>query len=153
MVLITGGFIMKRQWLYPVLLSLAAATFGVAPAAMAQSAPVYWSWGMSTPGMQVGISNAPMPQLPTVVYTPPVAPPVSYGFGWGVDPRRPYGNYVVQRYVPAYGYERYGRDEDRFNAWRHEQHERREWARREQYEHARFGGGYDREGRPGMHRF
>ena len=48
------------------LLSVAALTLACAGAASAQD--IFWSIGMSSPGVQVGVSNAP----PVVVYPQPV---------------------------------------------------------------------------------
>ena len=68
---------MKSNISVPALATLtcvAVLTLGASGAAQAQD-DVYWSIGMSAPGMQVGVSNAP-----TVVVRPPmyVLPPPVY---------------------------------------------------------------------------
>ena len=156
---------MKRPTIFSKVAVTAVLAIAASSAAMAQQAPVYWSWGMSAPGMQVGVSNAPMINLPAVVYSRPVAAPMSYGFGYGVDPRNPYGRLYSQNYAPAYGYGHaparlvygsppyaYGHDREDFRpgAWGHDQQERHEWAER-RAQHARFE--HDHGDRPGVRRF
>ena len=157
---------MKRHVLFPVLFAAIGLSAGCA---QSQTASLYGSWGVSAPGMQVGISNAPMLNLPAVVYSRPVAAPMSYGFGYGVDRRHPYGRIYSQNFAPAYG-AAYGagygpdrviygtarrgdghdREDFRPQAWGHEQQERHEWAER-RAQHARFE--HDRGDRPGTRRF
>ena len=56
--------------------TVAAVTLGASGAAHAQSNNVYWSVGMSAPGMQVGVANMPsVAMYPQVAY-PQVYPPV-----------------------------------------------------------------------------
>jgi hypothetical protein len=158
---------MKRQSMFSAAAIAAVLTVGASSAALAQQAPVYGSWGMTAPGMQVGISNAPMRNLPTVVYSRPVAAPMSYGFGYGVDPRNPYGHIYSQNYAPGYGYgqaparvvygappDTYGHDRDDFRsgAWAHERQERHEWAER-RAQHEGFEHTNDHGNRPGARRF
>ena len=144
---------MKSNISVPALATLtcvAVLTLGASGAAQAQD-DVYWSIGMSAPGMQVGVSNAPtvvvrppMYVLPPPVYVPRVvyesprevyyrqAQPVYYGYG-----RREYRDHD--------GYRGYGwRGEERF------EHERYEHGR-EQFERQRQGGREGRsDGRSGM---
>lgn len=79
---------------------LATLGLGASGAAQAHGDDIFWSIGMSQPGIQVGVSNAPpmpvyvparpvyVPQ-PQVIYVPPQpvyrAVPVYYGrgYGWG----------------------------------------------------------------------
>lgn len=96
---------------------VAALTLGASGAAQAQE-DIYWSIGMSSPGVQIGMSNAP-----TVVVQPPVyvqqrpvyvvprqvvymqPQPVAYGYsGYG------YRNYREHEGYRGYGY----RGEQRF---------------------------------------
>lgn len=95
---------------------VAALTLGASGAAQAQD-NVFWSIGMSSPGVQVGMSNAPMVVVRPPVYVQPrpvyVVPrqvvymppqPVYYGYsGWG----RGHNEHVGYR---GYGY----RGEQRF---------------------------------------
>jgi hypothetical protein len=95
----------------------AALTLGATGAAQAHGDNIYWSIGMSSPGVQVGVSSAP----PVVMYPPVyVAPrpvvympaPVAYGPpGW----RHHHGHRGA--YPGYYGYERYG-------SWEREREER-----------------------------
>ena len=91
---------------------LATLGLGASGAAQAQGGDVYWSIGMYTPGVTVGVSNAPVVVQPAVVYAPApvvVAPrPVIYGAP-----------------VPVYyGYPQFRRH----HGW---EHERREWEDRD----------------------
>nr|WP_247597014.1 hypothetical protein [Hydrogenophaga sp. PAMC20947] len=100
-----------------------------AGASTAQARDVYWSVGVDSPGVSVGVSNAPPPRV--VVHPRPVyieqAPVVVYP-----GHRRPRPVYVEQApvvYVGDYGYrdDRYYRH-DRHNRWeerRRARHERR----------------------------
>lgn len=58
-------------------------TAGLGAGSTAQAREVYWSVGLSSPGVQVGVSNAPVIHTrPLVVLQPPVyysQPPVLYG--------------------------------------------------------------------------
>jgi hypothetical protein len=117
---------MKTKTSVRTLACAAVLTLGAAGAAQAQD-NVFWSVGMSAPGMQVGVSNAPVVVMRAPVYVQPrpvyYAPPVPvvYGYnGWG---HRYYGEHV--------GYRGYGwRGEERFEHG----HER--------YEHGREQMGY-----------
>ena len=72
--------------------SVAALTLGATGAAQAQNSNVYWSIGMSAPGMQVGVANAPlMAMYPQVAYPQVMYPPV----------------YAVPRPAAYYGYNGY----------------------------------------------
>lgn len=86
----------------------AALTLAASGAAQAHGDNIYWSIGMSSPGVQVGVSSAPpMVMYPPVYVTPrPViympAGPVVYGPpGW----RRHHGHHGGYQ---NYGYERHG---------------------------------------------
>ena len=112
---------------------VAALTLGASGAAQAHGDDIFWSIGMSSPGMQIGVSNAPVIVQPAVIYAPPavvVAPrPVVYG-----APMPVYYGYPQVRRHRGWG------------------HERREWEDRDDDRGYRRGGyergGYDRgEGR------
>lgn len=86
-------------------MAAAALALGVSQAAQAHGDNIYWSIGMSSPGMQVGVSSAPpMVMYPPVYMAPrPVVymPPVVYGPpGW----RRRHGHHGGYQ---NYGYERH----------------------------------------------
>jgi hypothetical protein len=130
---------MKSKTSVPALICVAVLALGAAGAARAQDANVFWSIGMSAPGMHVGVSNAPAVMMPPVVYPAPpvympqhavvVAPrPVFYPavpVAWG------YGGYGHREYREHEGWRGYGwRGEERF------EHERYE---HERYEHGRAG--------------
>jgi hypothetical protein len=110
---------------------VAALTLGASGAAQAHD-DIFWSVGMSSPGVQIGMSNAPtvvvqppvyVQQAPVyvprpVVYMPPQ--PVVYGYGYG------YRNYREHEGYRGYGYRGGERGE-----YRHE----------ERFEHERGGRG------------
>jgi len=106
---------------------VAALTLGASGAAQAHGDDIFWSIGMSSPGVRIGVSNAP------VIYAPPpvvvVPRPVVYG-----APMPVYYSYPQFRRHRGWG------------------HERREWEDRDDDRGYRRGGyergGYDRgEGR------
>jgi hypothetical protein len=83
----------------------AALTLAASGTAQAHGDNIYWSIGMSSPGMQVGVSSAPpMVMYPPIYMAPrPVVymPPVVYGPpGW----RRHHGHHGGYQ---NYGYERH----------------------------------------------
>ena len=49
---------------------LATLGLGASGAAQAHGSDVYWSIGMSSPGVTVGVSNAPVVVQPPVIYAP-----------------------------------------------------------------------------------
>jgi len=102
---------------------VAALALGASSAAQAHGDDIFWSIGMSSPGVQIGMSNAPVVVQPPVIYAPaPViyAPrPVIY------SPPPP----VYRVYPGYYGRgrwaERHERDDDRWEGRRdHERHDR-----------------------------
>jgi hypothetical protein len=115
---------------------LATLGLGASGAAQAHGGDVYWSIGMSSPGVVVDVSNAPVVMQPPVVYAP--APVV-------VAPRPVYYPQPVYRVVyPGYyqgGYGGYGRwqgrrdwDDDRWEG-------RREYREHDRGEHRGWGEG------------
>jgi hypothetical protein len=108
---------------------LATLGLGASGAAQAHGSDVYWSIGMSSPGVTVGVSNAPVVVQPPVIYAPApvvVAPrPVIYP-----QPMPVYYGYPVFR---------------RHHGWDHERGwERREWEHGDYYR-GQGRGGYDRD--------
>lgn len=99
---------------------LAAGALGAAGVAQARS-DVYWSLGVGTPGVAVGVGNVPAPVYPAPAYYPP-PPPVYY------QPRPYYAPppvyyappRVVYRPAPVYyGRPGYHRHHNRFHAGRY----------------------------------
>jgi len=120
-----------------------AATLGFAAlgaSASAQAGDVYWSVGVSQPGVQVGVSNAPpvvyhpapvvMYPQPHVVYAPPPPPPRVIYRPAPVYHAPPQVVYVPQPYYTQAGWVYPG--------------QRRGW-----YKHHGPQGGWDRDGRGG----
>ncbi|WP_197508846.1 hypothetical protein [Hydrogenophaga crassostreae] len=117
--------------------ALAAGGWALSTAATpAHAGDVYWSVGVDSPGVSVGVSNAPPPRV--VVRPRPVyverAPVVVYS-----DHRRPRPVYVER--APVVYVEDYGYRSDR----RHHRHSR--WDR-----HDRRHDRHDRHGHGGKHR-
>ena len=128
---------------------LALATVGALGGGAVHAGNVFWSVGVSQPGVQVGVSNAPPPR-PVVVnqpvyYPAPVvvqtAPVVTYPVGYPVTypVTYPVSYPVVQPYPvvqtgwvpPGYGHRGWREREWRAHEWReHERFEHRGWDRR-----------------------
>lgn len=116
----TPSFTATRTWAKGLAM-IALAAGGWALAGSAQARDVYWSIGVNSPGVAVGVSNAP----PPVVYSYP-------SYGYPVYEPRPVVVYprpvVVQSYpvypAPYYGY----RDDRRWHKHRHgHRHGHRGW--------------------------
>jgi hypothetical protein len=110
------------------LASAAAAAWALsASPAQARNDDVYWSVGVTSPGVVVGVSNAPPPR-PVVVYPQPVvvhqpAPVVVYG------PPHPHTRPVVvyPRPVVYQGWgPRWDDRHERRHWWKHHRHDRHE---------------------------
>jgi hypothetical protein len=110
------GKIMTRSSSLRVLLAtvaVAAVALTASGAAQAQNSNVYWSAGMSAPGMQMGVASAPpvmYPQAyPQVIYPPVYAAPrpVSYygNNGYYAQPAPVY--YAPPVWQPRYDYGRH----------------------------------------------
>jgi hypothetical protein len=91
---------MKTKISAPALACVAVLTLGAAGAAQAQD-DVYWSIGMSAPGMQVGVSNAPAVVVQAPVYVH-AQPPVYVPAPVYVQPRTVYVAPRTVYYAPAY---------------------------------------------------
>lgn len=122
---------------------LAALGLGASGAAQAHGDDIYWSIGMSQPGIQIGVSNGPVvvPAPYPVVVRPPVvyAPPPVY-----------YPPPVYRVVYPGYdGYRGHGRWRDRDERWEGHRGERWEGYRggREEFRGERYEGRGHGEGR------
>lgn len=128
-------------------------------ASSAHARDVYWSVGVDSPGVSVGVSNAPPPRV--VVRPRPVfverAPVVVYpGYR---QPRPVYVGPPPAIYVEDHGYREYRHDryrDDRRDHYRDDRHSRRDDSRRlrherwlEQQERDRGDRGHRRDGRHG----
>lgn len=111
--------------------ALAAGGWALSTAATpAHAGDVYWSVGVDSPGVSVGVSNAPPPPRVVVVRPRPVyvepAPVVVYS-DYYPRPRPVYVERPQVVYVEDYGYREYRRD--RHSRWdrhdrRHDRHDR-----------------------------
>ncbi len=130
----------RSTWARALGLASAAATAWALSASPAQARgghdDVYWSIGVHSPGVVVGVSNAPPPR-PVVVYPQPVvvhqpAPVVVYGHPY------PYARPVVVHPRPVV-----------YHGWGHgprwdDRHDRRHWKHRHHDRYDRHGRGDDR---------
>lgn len=121
------------------------ATLGLGASGAAQAhggGDVYWSIGMSSPGVSVGVSNAQVIVAPPVVYAPPPPPPVVY-----------YPQPVYRVAYPAYYGRGYGQWHDRRDDWDDRRWEaRREYREYREHDRGEHRGYYDGERREGGYR-
>jgi hypothetical protein len=123
---------MKSKISAPALICVAVLALGAAGAARAQDANVFWSIGMSAPGMHVGVSNTPAVMVaPRPVFYPAV--PVAWG----------YGRYGHREYREHEGWRGYGwRGEERFEHERYEHGRAGNWEGRGEARFSGRGDGY-----------
>ncbi|WP_305362889.1 hypothetical protein [Hydrogenophaga sp.] len=122
------------------LLALAAAGWAASTGTAQARDNVYWSIGVNSPGVAVGVSNAPVYHQPYVIQHQPVIVHQPYPYGY-VRP-------VVVAPAPVYYYpgRGYGPRWDDRRDWRHDRrHDRRDWRhdRHDRHDDDRRGRGHD----------